>query len=194
MTPQLSNLEQLLDLIAASANTRDRVSLGSIVESIGSRSFGPILLLTGLTLISPLSGIPGLPSTMALLIILVTAQMLLRRKHFWLPGWMLRRSIKHYRLTRTIKWLRPSARFIDQWLRPRLLFLVKNSGTFLIAILCTIIASVLPATELVPFSSSIAGVALALFGLALVAHDGLLVIAGLAVTAGVAALLIIGVS
>jgi hypothetical protein len=154
----------------------------------------PLLLLTGVTLISPLSGIPGLPSTMAMLIILVTAQMLLRRKHFWLPQWMLQRSIKQHRLARTIAWLRPSACFIDQSLRPRLPYLVKHSGTFVIAILCTLVASALPATELAPFSSSIAGVALTPFGLALVAQDGLLIIAALAATAGVAALLIVGMS
>jgi len=111
-----------------------------------------------------------------------------------LPEWLLKRSLKKQRLCKAIEWMRPAARFIDRGLRPRLSFLVNHSGTFVIASLCTIIALGLPAMELVPFSSSIAGFALAIFGLALVAQDGLLVLVALTVTAGVAGLLYVGLS
>jgi hypothetical protein len=43
MNSPLTNLEQLLDLIAGSANTQERVTLASVLESIGSRSFGPAI-------------------------------------------------------------------------------------------------------------------------------------------------------
>lgn len=49
----------------------------------------------------------------------------------------------------------------------------------------------MPPMELIPFSANAAGAALTLFGLALVAHDGLLAWLGLALTAGVLALVVV---
>lgn len=92
MPQKLSNLEQLLDLIDKAADDLDRVSLGMIVEAVGSRSFGPLLLMVGVTLASPLSGIPGMPTTMGMLVLLIAVQLLFGRQHFWLPRWLLKRS------------------------------------------------------------------------------------------------------
>ncbi|SMP71332.1 Exopolysaccharide synthesis, ExoD [Desulfonatronum zhilinae] len=81
MDQEISNLEQLLDRIEEVASGRNRVSLGSIVEAVGSRSFGPLLLLAGIILASPLSGIPGMPTTMAVVVLLIAIQLLIGRKH-----------------------------------------------------------------------------------------------------------------
>ncbi|SHG07283.1 Uncharacterized conserved protein [Microbulbifer donghaiensis] len=183
MPHQFSGLHQLLEHIEESARHSKRVSLEMVLQAVGLRSFAPLLLLVGLILFSPLSGIPGVPTAMALLVLLVTVQLLLGRKHFWLPQWMLRRSISKQKLHRALQWLDKPARFVDRWLRPRLAFLVRRSGTVVIATLCTVIALALPLMELVPFSATIAGMALTAFGLALVAHDGLLAVIAFAVTA-----------
>ena len=68
----------------------------------------------------------------------------------------------------------PPARVVDRLTRPRLTFLVSRTGAYLTALFCVCIAVVMPMFELVPFSASAVGVALAALGLALVAHDGLL--------------------
>ncbi|SDZ77616.1 exopolysaccharide biosynthesis protein [Microbulbifer marinus] len=182
MPRELTSLHQLLEHIASSARDSERVSLDMVVQAVGLRSFAPLLLLVGLILFSPLSGIPGVPTAMALLVLLVTIQLLLGRKHFWLPQWILRRSISEQKLQRALQWLDKPALFVDRWLRPRLVFLVRRSGTFVIATICTVIALALPLMEVVPFSATIAGLALTAFGLALVAHDGLLAVVALAVT------------
>lgn len=174
MAEKLYNLEQLLDRIEKAAKDKDHVSLEVIVKEIGSRSFGPLLLLVGILLASPLSGIPGMPTTMGLFIVLVSVQLIFRRRSFWLPHWLLNRSAEQKKLYKAIEWLRPPASFIDRLIQPRLTFLIRGISIYFIAFICLIIAIGLPLMELVPFSASAAGTILAAFGLALIAHDGFL--------------------
>ena len=181
MVQELRNLEQLFTHIATLADHNGELSLGIVVESIGHRSFGPLLLIIGLTLSSPLSGIPGLTSISAAFIMLIAAQMLIGRRYFWLPHWLLDRSLNSRQVMTTVRWLMPSARMIDRLTRPRWLFLVSRSGSYMTAALCVCIAMIMPMFELVPFSASAVGVALAALGLALVAQDGLLALIAFAV-------------
>ncbi|MCW8127906.1 exopolysaccharide biosynthesis protein [Microbulbifer halophilus] len=176
MSPEFTSLSQLLEHIAKTAKRRQRVSLDLVVREVGQRSFAPLLLLVGIILFSPLSGIPGVPTLMAILVLLVAVQLLLGRQHFWLPQWMLKRSVPERKLLKALDWLYGPARFIDRWLRPRLTFLVRRTGTYVIAAICAVIALALPAMEIIPFSATTAGLALTAFGLALVTHDGLLAV------------------
>jgi hypothetical protein len=166
------------------------VSLGAIVESIGNRSFGPLLLLAGILTISPLSGIPGMPTAMGVLVLLIAGQLLLGKKQFWLPGWLVRRSVAQSKLEKALTWLRPPARFIDRVLRERLMALVQGASLYVIAGICAAIALTMPAMEVVPFSVNIAGAAIATFGLALIARDGVLAVLGYLFTAAVVGLLV----
>ena len=183
MPHEFASLQELLGHISRTAHHRKRVSLNLILRAVGRRSFAPLLLLVGITLFSPLSGVPGVPTLMAILILLTTMQLLLRRQHFWLPQWLLRRSISKKKLQRALQWLQKPSQVIDRWLHPRLVFLVRRTGTFFIALICTAIALALPIMEFVPFSATIAGAALTAFGLALIAHDGLLAILAFSFTA-----------
>lgn len=176
MPTSLHNLEQLLKHIGELARDEDQVSMAQVVESVGDRSFGPLLLIMGLTLFSPLSGVPGMAIFAGLFVLLIALQMLVGRKHFWLPGFILNRSVPQSKLTKALDWLRPTARRIDRMIKPRLNFMLHPSSTYLIAGLCVVVGAGLPFLELVPFSSSIVGLALAILGLALVARDGLLVL------------------
>ena len=188
MQEEIRNLTQLLFQLEQTTCEQDRVSLALILEALGQRSFAPLILVAGLILFSPLSGIPGVPTLMGLLILLTSVQMLMLRRHFWLPQWLLKKSIPGARFHRALHWLQRPAAFIDRWLQPRLPALVHRGGTYLIAILCTTIAAALPLMEILPFSATIAGLALTAFGLALVAQDGLVVLFALAVMGSIAAL------
>lgn len=171
------DLEELLEQIARAVHSEhSRVTLGDILEAVGTRSFAPLLMLTGTLLVSPLSGIPLFPSTMAFIVLLVSVQMLAGRQHFWLPAWLLARTLERENLLRVLDWLQTPCAFIDRYLQPRLLYLVRGPSQGLIALVCLVVAALMPLMELVPFSSSVAGFALCAFGLALVAHDGLMVL------------------
>lgn len=169
------NLEELLDRIGDAARDRDEVSLDMILDEIGRRSFGPLLLVAGLITLAPVVGdISGVPTIMALLVLLVALQVLFRQEHVWLPGWLLGRSVERGKLQTSLKWLRRPARFIDRFLRPRLTVLTRDGGGYLIAVVCALVAIAMPVMEVVPFSANGAGAVLTAFGLSLIARDGLM--------------------
>lgn len=53
---EIMNVEQLLDRIREAAQDENRVSWGAILEVVGRRSFGPLLLVTGLFTLAPIIG------------------------------------------------------------------------------------------------------------------------------------------
>ena len=183
MTSEITNIEQMLDRIESSAGDQESVSLGMIVEAVGGRSFGPLLLMAGIIMASPLSGIPGVPTCMVVLVLLIALQLLFRKQHFWLPHWLLKRSMTRSKIGKGIRLVRSPAHFIDRWLRPRLPVFISGASIYIIALACLVIAVCIPMMELVPFSAHLAGVALTAFGLALIARDGLLALFAFLTTA-----------
>jgi hypothetical protein len=177
--PKSLSLEQALERIAQAAGQaqapNQAIDLGQILEAVGQRSFGVMLLVAGVIVLAPLIGdIPGVPTLMALLVLVTAAQILLGRRHLWLPRWLVQRSMAGPKVQRAVEWMRKPSRFVDRFLRPRLTAVVQGPGLYAIAAACAAIALLTPAMELVPFSANGAGAALAAFGLALTARDGLL--------------------
>lgn len=186
------DLEQLLGQIRRAAERhREQITVGDIFEAVGSRSFAPLLMLVGVLVTSPLSGIPLFPTVSAAIVLAVCAQMLVGRDHFWLPRWLLQRAIPGHRLERALDWLTPWARRVDRLIRPRFTLLVKGPSRYLIALTCLLIAATMPVMEFIPFSSSAAGLTLCAFGLALVAYDGALALLAYLCTALTAALVLV---
>lgn len=171
------------------------VSTRLIVESLGTRSFGPLLLVTGLVTLAPIVGdIPGVPTVIGVLVALVAVQLLLGRDHFWLPDWILNRRVQRGRALRVLDWTRPVARFLDRISRRRLVAITQGVGLRLVAIACIVIAGAMPLLELIPFSANAAGAALTLFGLSLVAGDGLLAGLGLILTGAVPGIILLNLA
>lgn len=179
------NLEQMLERISqAEKHEGDQVSVGDVVSEVGRRSFAPLLLVAGIITVMPIVGdIPGVPTLMALFVLIVAGQLLFRREYFWLPDSLLERSVAQDKLDKALTWLRPPARFIDRFLKPRLTAFTHGAGTYAIAAACVVIALSMPPMEVVPFTANGAGLALTLFGLSLMANDGLLALLAFIATA-----------
>ncbi|MCF8105913.1 MAG: exopolysaccharide biosynthesis protein [Desulfohalobiaceae bacterium] len=188
---ELKNLNHLLDRIGEAAQNGGRVSLGAILEVVGRRSFGPVLLLAGLVTLAPVIGdIPGVPSIIGMLVFLITAQLLFRREHIWLPDVLLNRSLPQDKLQKGLRWLRPTAQFVDRLLSPRLTIFTAGAVTYFIASLCMVISVLMPIMEMIPFSANAAGAAFTVFGLSLIARDGLLALLAFMITAFAAGLVV----
>ncbi|MGM0417435.1 MAG: exopolysaccharide biosynthesis protein [Thermodesulfobacteriota bacterium] len=167
------NLEQLLEKIGTMAETeKDRITFGAIIDAIGTRSIGPLLLAPGLILTSPLSGIPGVPTLMGIFLLLISAQLPFKKQSYWMPQLLLKRSFKKKSVSKAVSKIRPAAKFVDRFIQPRLTFLVRGISKYIIASICFITGLCIPVMEIVPFSASGAGAVITLYGLSLVAYDG----------------------
>nr|WP_254722296.1 exopolysaccharide biosynthesis protein [Gilvimarinus xylanilyticus] len=184
-----------MDRILDAAEGHDCVNLDMILNAVGQRSYGPVLLLIGLIVLAPLIGdIPGVPTLCAIIVLLFSVQLMLHREHFWLPQWLLNRSIKTSSLNKAIDLSRKPARFVDRLVKPRLTFLIRGYIPARCVALCSIaIALMMPLMEFIPFSANLAGGVLTCFGLALIARDGFLALLAFALMIASVTLVFYGV-
>ncbi|HVS65092.1 MAG TPA: exopolysaccharide biosynthesis protein [Thermoanaerobaculia bacterium] len=183
-------LDDVLDRIEGCAEDSERVSIGNVVDAVGSHSFGPLILFVGLLLVVPGVGdIPGVPVMGGLFVILVTVQHLMGRDHVWIPGWLTRRSVRAKLVEKTVKWSRKPARFIDRWTHRRLTWAVRQTGFVVIAVSCLLISAATPLMEVVPFSAALAGIVLTAFGIALLVCDGLVALIAMVLAIGTGVLI-----
>lgn len=161
-----------------------QVTVADILGVIGQRSFGAMLLVPGLIVLSPISGIPGVPTMGALAVVLIVGQMLIGKRCFWVPEVLRRRRISRVRMVQARRFLLPMARFVDRLVWPRLSFLTRGPFAYLIALTCLAIALIMPPLEAILFANVVTSAAISAFGLALVAHDGVLAAIAFALTGG----------
>lgn len=193
--PAQTPLTNLLETVRQAGQHRETVSLDTILDSVGRRSFAPFLLVAGLVTLAPLVGdIPGVPTLMAMLVILSSGQLLVGREHIWLPAWLLERRVSRVRFVKAIRWLQRPASWVDRLLRRRLVRLTRPPAHLPVALTCLLIALAMPPMEVVPFTANGAGLALSLFGLALLANDGLMALLGYTLTGGTLAVVIVNLA
>jgi hypothetical protein len=182
MNGQPPDLVGLLAILAKAGRAKTQVSVRELREVVGRRSFAPLLLAASIVGFTPLGGIPGVPTTLATIVVIIAVQIVMGFESLWLPKFLLDREVEGKKLVRGAKSLRPVARAIDKAIRPRLTFLTLRPTSYVIAVLCIMIALTVPPLELVPFVDIPLWAALVAFSLALVAHDGLLAIAAFVLT------------
>ncbi len=158
--------------------------LDDIVEAVGRRSYGPLLLVIGLFAISPATVVPGLTWLAAVLTLLVAGQMLLGFKRPWLPRKALRTKLPREGSVKAIEQVRPWARRIDSVLQPRLALLTQPPFVNLVALFVIAAALVTFPLSLVPLAPLAPGLAVVFFGLGMVARDGLWLTLGAGVLTG----------
>ena len=183
MTQEPQSATETVEALEQLAEDNDRVRIGDVLDEFGKRSFGPFLLVPALIELTPIGGIPGLPTLFALIIALVAVQLLFGRDHVWLPQLIQRRSVGADRLMKSAKKLEGVAAFLDSWFKGRLKRFTgpqmqKIAAAVVVALCCTV-----PPLELIPFASSGPMLAIAAFGLAILVRDGLLMLVALALSA-----------
>ena len=180
---QAASLSQIIDKVCDAAD-EPRLSIADLVDALGNRSFGPLLLLPSLILVTPISGIPGAPTFGALVIVLVAGQMLLGSRQLWLPEFIRNRTLPAEKLRKGLAALKPAAGLIDRMVGRRLMFLTKRPFGLMLAALCIALALAMPPLEFVPMSSTILAAAVFLLALALTVQDGALALLAVLLTGG----------
>ena len=178
----------ILDKLRELADRQDKVKIGDVVEAIGKRSFAPFLMVPALIDISPIGAIPGLPTFLALMIAITAMQMLIGRDHLWLPGFIANRSRKSEDVRKAADKLNGIASFLDRHFHGRMprfttkFFQRVAAGIIILLTLCV------PPLELLPLATTAPMAAIAAFGLALLVHDGLLMLVAMGLSAAAVAL------
>jgi hypothetical protein len=176
-------VQSILADLNDSTNGESEVTIEELMRSISYRGYGPLLLIPALLEISPLGAVPAVPTILATTVVIFAVQILLGRKHLWLPSFMGRKTLSSERMERAVDKLQPIARWLDKWFHGRLPALSGTNATRAAAVCCILLALTVPPLELLPFASTAPMVAIAMFGLALIVNDGLLMMAGFILTA-----------
>lgn len=186
MSKDPHSVEEVVSDLEDIAEEQDEVSFGDLLDKFGSRSFGPFFIILPLIEITPIGAIPGVPTALATLIALIALQLLFGRDHIWMPGFVENRKLSSEKLTKGLVKLEKPAEVIDKPARGRLEWLTKGNGQKLAALCIIILCASVPFLEVLPFASMLPMLAIALFGLAIIVRDGLLMLLGVAATAGAA--------
>lgn len=188
MADEPQSVGDVLDKLRDLADEGD-VQIGHMTEAFGSRSHGPFLLVPALIEMSPIGGIPVVPTVLAALIALFAVQIILGREHLWLPGFVAKRTLKADKVRNASEKLRGVARFMDRHFHGRLPALTRGLFPRVAGVIIVLLCMTVPPLELLPFASTAPMLAIAAFGLAMMVRDGLLMLAafllsGLAVSVG----------
>lgn len=178
------SIEDVLDCVEEAGEGRKDVSVSDIVDRIGDDAFAPLMLVPALIGLSPASAIFGVATVCGLTIALIAGQIVFGRRKLWLPDIILRQTISAHRRDQVVRVLSKPAHFVDKLTHKRLTPLVEPPFDRLWAAICMLLALVMPALELVPMSASIISGAISLFGLAILARDGLFALLGLLLLGG----------
>lgn len=170
------SLGEILDCFDNLAAQGERVRVSDMVDAVGTRSYGPFFVVPAVVELSPLGGVPGVPTALAAIVTLFAAQMLWGRRRLWIPQWVAQRGLSAGRLSKMVKAVRPIAERMDRWFHGRLRALTSGAGLRVAAIACIALALTVPPLELFPFASSAPMGAILLIGLALLVRDGVLMI------------------
>lgn len=160
------------------AEKHDTADLNSLLEAFGDRSFGPVLLLLSLIAMSPIGGIPLVPSIIGVTIILFSVQLLFGRSHPWLPSALHKLSISSDKLD---DFLDKNGKYInsmDRVFEPRLEALASKPAKIACAVMVTILAALMIPLEIIPFAVMIPAFGIAVLSAALIARDGLIMAIG----------------
>lgn len=179
------SLTEVVDELEEKAAEDGDLLVGDALEEFAGRLFGPLLMIPGLlVMIPPIGGIPLLPTTMGLFIILVAGQSLLGRKHPWLPGILAERGVDEQKFKDSIEKVRPWLEWVDSFTAHRLEWMVVGPMKYVLAAVCIVMACTMPPLEFLPMACAIPGGAILLIGLGITARDGLFALVGVGAALG----------
>lgn len=179
------NLTEVLDALEDKTEDHDTVEVDDILDAFAGRLFGPLIIIPGLILLTPLGGVPLLPAIMGALVALIAAQRIVGMSKPWVPRRLRERGVQREKMTNAFDKARPWTKRIDKLIKPRLTALTTGPAEYAVALLALLLGASVPVVGLIPFAAMVPGAALTLSGLALIARDGALMIAALLASAAV---------
>jgi hypothetical protein len=164
-------------LVRVAQQDAERLAFGEILDGLGERSFGVLLLILALVNCIPMP--PGGSTVFGATMMLVGLQLLVGLREPWFPGFMRRRSIPRAAFRAGVNRVVPYLQRIEGWARPRASWLTTGPGERLAAlfvvILSFVVALPIPIVGNIPPS-----IAVSIIAMGLIERDGLHYLGGLA--------------
>jgi hypothetical protein len=167
------NFSQLLAQIAAGPPD-ERLTLSEFSALLRDRAWGGLLLTFALINILPLP--PGTTVVTGIPLIILTAQMAMGRATPWFPRRFDERGVAKGDIARLVAKMLPWERRIERVFKPRLVPLTKHRAARAIGAVSLLLSLILWLP--IPLGNHAPAATMALFALALIYRDGLLVILG----------------
>lgn len=188
-TIPVTNLRSLMQSLVLNTEG-DEVTVGELLHAVGRRAHGPVFLLLGFIAISPLTLLPGTSWLMATVILIFALQVVFGFRHPWLPRRVLDFKFRREHLVQGVEASQKYAHMVDALVKPRLTFLTDAPFIQMVAVICVLSALVTYPLGLVPFGPLLPSLTILLFGLALTARDGVVLLLAAGAFAGAVALVI----
>ncbi|MEN8677159.1 MAG: exopolysaccharide biosynthesis protein [Alteriqipengyuania sp.] len=169
-------MTDILDRLVDVGDKNDSVSIGDIVGTFGSRSYGPVLLVPALIGVSPVGGIPTVPTILAATLLLIVIQLVFGKEHLWLPGILKNRSVEGEKLANAAEDMEGVGKWMDKIFHGRLEMFTGPTAARIAAGVVALLCLAVPPLELLPFAVALPMAVIAAFGIALTVRDGLLML------------------
>lgn len=184
------NITSVLDRLEKESDGENEVAIQDVLTAFSGRLFGPLLFVPALIVLTPLGAIPFVPTSMAVLLLLIAVQNLFGREHPWVPRKLREGSVARDKFLHALEKVRPWAGRLDKLLRPRVDAVVAGPMRRVLTVIIIVLAAIMVPLELLPFAAAVPAAAIALLSLAVMAHDGLIGIIGLVFGGGAVGLVI----
>jgi hypothetical protein len=165
--PRPIRISRLLQRLAIDAG--ERISVGELVDRLGDRGFGALMLLLGLPNLVLLP--PGTSAIFGIPLILIAGQLAFGRHSVWLPEFVRQRSFERDTFAGIVGRTGPWLRRVERLLAPRLTFMLGDTGTRLIGAASFIVAILISLP--IPLANFLGGLSVSAFALGLLQRDGL---------------------
>jgi hypothetical protein len=177
-------LEEIVDdAIARSEN--GKIGLRTLLIAWGDRSYGPLFIVLGFIAGTPLAAVPGAAAAVGVVITILALQMTFGLKHPWLPRIALEQSVSEKSLRAMRRKLEKPLRFVDHLITERWSWASGEAMRRAAAIIVAVLGVVMIPFDAVPFLVVAPSWTIVLFGLAITARDGLVMMLALAACLGI---------
>jgi hypothetical protein len=163
----------------------ERVTFGEILLSLRHRAFGFAMLVFALPACLPMP--PGIPTICGIALVVIALNLIAMRRRLWLPRAIGEKSVARSDLQRMVDRMLPSMRRIERFCRPRLTVVTEPFGKVLVGLVLLVlgVVMILPIPLLGNMPPAFAA---AVIALGMTERDGVIVLAGLVVSAAAVAI------
>ncbi len=161
---------------------QDKFEFAEFWDVMEKRGFGPMLALPSFIACTPIGAIPGIPSLAGGTILLIALQILLGRRHPWLPQKVMQLNCDADQLRFIVDKVKPYAVRVDRFLVPRCFFMRQPVFRSFIALCCAGCGLVMIPLELIPFMGLIPVFAVLIMAIGMATDDGAVALFGVSLS------------